>query len=105
MPAPFIQPVLSSSEWAAVSVALKDAQRCGCTAEPANASPGALRRAVRFIFGSRRPTPLADPRLEAIRRFVCASSRRRDPVDGLAAPLAEHGFSTAQIDAIHLLSR
>lgn len=105
MPASSIQPVLSGSEWAAVSVALRDAQRCGCAAEAANTRPGALRRAVRFVFGSRRPTPLADPRLEAIRRFVCASNRRRGPVDGLAALLAEHGFSTAQINALHLLSR
>lgn len=100
-----IQPTLSRSEWSAVSIALQDAQRCGCAAEAGSKEAGLLSRAATFAFGRRRPTPLADTRLEAVRRFVCASNRRRRPADDLAAPLAAHGFSPAQIDALGLLAR
>lgn len=99
------EPILTRNEWVAVSIALQDAQRCGCPAEARDADPGPLRRAANFLFGSRRPTPLADPRLEAIRRFVCASRRRRKTAMEHVPPLAEHGFNQAQIDALGLLSR
>lgn len=104
MPA-IAHPKLTRNEWAAVSIALQDAQRCGCAAEAGDARPGPIRRLATLVFGSRRPTPLADPRLEAVRRFVCASYRRRGGADDLARPLAAHGFSAAQIDALQLLSR
>jgi hypothetical protein len=98
-------PILTPAEWAAVSVALQDAGRCGCAAAPADSGRRGLRGLGRLVFGSRRPTPFADPRLEAVRQFVCSSRRRRQPVAELAAPLAEHGFTRAQIDALALLSR
>ena len=60
-------PILTAHEPAAVSVALQDAGRSG------------LRGIGRFVFGTRRPTPLADPRLEAVRRFVCDTRRRPSP--------------------------
>lgn len=99
------EPILTTTEWAAVSVALQDAGRCGCAAAPADGGRRGLRALGRFVFGNRKPTPLADPRLEAVRQFVCSSRRRRSPVAELAAPLAEHGFTRAQIDALGLLSR
>lgn len=97
-------PQLSSTEWAAVSVALQDAAGCGCAA----ASPGTPRskigRALDLLFGSRRATPLADPRLEAIRQFVCKTRRQRQPAAELVPALADQGFNAAQIDAIALLA-
>ena len=98
------EPTLSRHEWAAVSIALQDAERCGCAAQARDAPAGILGRAAALVFGQNRPTSLADPRLEAVRRFVCASRRRRRAADDLAPPLATHGFSQAQIDALGLLS-
>ncbi|SFR83789.1 hypothetical protein [Sphingomonas jatrophae] len=104
MPA-LAQPTLSTSEWNAVAIALKDAQRCGCTAEAIGEEAGPVRRLATFLTGRRRPNPLADPRLEAVRQFVCTSYRRRAPATEIAPALAEHGFNRAQIDALGLLAR
>ena len=98
------EPTLTRNEWAAVSLALQDAQRCGCAAEALDARSGAIHRLGKLLFGRRRPTPLANPRLEAVRHFVCASRRRKLPATELASPLEEQGFSPAQIDALGLLS-
>ena len=98
-------PHLSQLEWAAVAVALKDANDCGCTTEPSPEEAGIVHRAVEFLFGKRGRTPLANPRLEAIRTFVCASYRRRQPALELAKPLEDHGFNRAQIEALGRLSR
>ncbi|MFD1952139.1 hypothetical protein ACFSGX_15300 [Sphingomonas arantia] len=104
MPSP-TSPNLSRTEWAAVAVALQDTARCGCTAEAIDASSGSLRRLTQFLFGRHGPTPLADPRLEAVRRFVCASHVGSGASSDLAKALTDHGFSQAQIDALDLLSR
>jgi hypothetical protein len=98
-------PHLSQNEWAAVAVALNDARDCGCATAPYPEEPGIVRRAIGFLFGLRTRTPLADPRLEAIRTFVCASYRRRQPALELARPLEDHGFNIAQIKAMGQLSR
>ncbi|WP_333572292.1 hypothetical protein [Sphingomonas sp.] len=97
-------PELSKTEWAAVSVAFQDAAACGCVAVSASARPSMLGRIADTLFGSRRPTPLADPRLEAIRQFVCTTRRQRKPAADLAPVLADHGFNPAQIEAIALLA-
>lgn len=97
-------PVLSQTEWAAVSVAFQDAAACGCVAVSATARPSMLGRITDALFGSRRPTPLADPRLEAIRAFVCTTRRQRRPAANLVPVLADHGFNPAQIEAIALLA-
>lgn len=100
-----VEPTLTRDEWAAVSIALQDAQRCGCGAQAGDTRTGIFGRTAALLFGQRRPTPLANSRLEAVRRFVCATHRRRRAADDLAAPLATHGFSPAQIAALGLLSR
>lgn len=98
-------PDLSQNEWAAVAVALKDANDCGCATEPLPSEMGIVHRAFGALFGARGRTPLADPRLEAIRRFVCASYRKRQPANEFAKPLEEHGFNSAQIEAMGRLAR
>ncbi len=97
-------PELSQTEWAAVSVAFQDAAACGCTAVPATDRPSLFGRVADTLFGARRPTPLANPRLEAIRQFVCTTRRQRRPAEDLVPVLADHGFNPAQIQAIALLS-
>ncbi|WP_010543030.1 hypothetical protein [Sphingomonas elodea] len=97
-------PVLSQTEWSAVSVAFQDAAACGCAALPATDRPSLLGRVADALFGARRPTPLANPRLEAIRQFVCTTRRQRKPAEHLVPVLADHGFNPAQIEAIALLA-
>ncbi|SFJ69106.1 hypothetical protein SAMN03159338_2194 [Sphingomonas sp. NFR04] len=97
-------PELSQTEWAAVSVAFRDAAACGCSAVAATEKPSLFGRVADTLFGTRRPTPLANPRLEAIRQFVCTTRRQRQPAAHLVPVLADHGFNPAQIEAIALLA-
>lgn len=97
-------PQLSQTEWAAVSVAFQDAAACGCSAVSGAEPPSLLGRIAEALFGTRRPTPLANPRLEAIRQFVCTTRRQRKPAADLVPMLADHGFNSAQIEAIALLA-
>lgn len=98
-------PKLSRIEWQAVSIGLQDATQCGCGDLP---KPGSLRsglsRLTRMLTGIEGPRPFADPRLEAVRNFVCATQRHRRPADEFAPALLDQGFSRAQIDALALLS-
>jgi hypothetical protein len=98
-------PKLSRIEWQAVSIGLQDAAKCGCGDLP---KPGSLRRGIsrlsRMLTGIEGPRPFADPRLEAVRNFVCATHRHRRRADEYAAALLEQGFNRAQIDAFALLS-
>ncbi|MBO9621274.1 MAG: hypothetical protein J7500_01045 [Sphingomonas sp.] len=100
-----VEPQLSRTEWQAVSVALHDAADCGCAIPP---RAGSLRdragRVLRAVFGGSPKTALADPRLEALRRFVCTARVTHGPASDEAEALAAHGFSRAQIDAIALIS-
>ncbi len=99
------EPKLSRIEWQAVSIGLRDAATCGCGAAPRPGSLGMrLSRLWRTVTGIEGTRALADPRLEALRNFVCASQRRRRPADEYAPALEQHGFNRAQIEAIGLLS-
>lgn len=94
---------LSRSDWQAVTVALHDVERCGCAASDKPA--GRLRRLFRALFGFEPPRPLADPRLEAVRRFVCAVRREGARAADYAAQLAGFGYSPAQIEALRVIAR
>src|SRR3546814_6213633 len=96
------KPRLSRIEWQAVSIGLQDAAKCGCGELP---RPGSLRsRLSRMLTGIAAPRPLADPRLEAVRNFVCATQRHRRRADEYATALEQQGFNRAQIEALALLS-
>lgn len=82
-------PVLNNREWSAVAEALREADACGCAPH---------------FFRKRNADVAADPRREAVRRFVCTTRRRRTQARDLADGLSTHGFNPAQIDAIALLS-
>jgi hypothetical protein len=95
------QPKLSPLEWQAVSLALKDAETCGCGRTD---EPGLLGRLVQRIFPPVPVLPLANPRLEAVRRFVCETERQRRPAVEFAPALKGQGFNDRQIRALALLS-
>jgi len=96
-----LTPTLSRAEWQAVAIALRDAEQCG----RAQVRPlGTLARLWTALTGNEPPRPLADPRLEALRRYVCAIRRRARQADAYVAELLDFGFNRAQLDAIRLLS-
>ena len=99
------EPKLSRIEWQAVSIGLRDAATCGCGDRPRSGSFGIrLSRLWRMLTGIDGARTLADPRLEALRNFVCASQRHRRPADEYAPALEAQGYNRAQIEAIALLS-
>lgn len=94
------QPELTAAEWRAVSVALAEAGGQGCAAGHPIAH-----RLLGLI--ARRPAPAAmpdDPRLDAVRRFLCATQRQGRPAEEFAGALVELGFNERQIEALALLA-
>lgn len=99
------QPKLNRTEWQAVSIGLQDAARCGCGDLSRSGSlRSRLSRLGRILTGIEAPKPFADPRLEALRSFVCATQRHRRRADEYAPALEQQGFNRAQIEALALLS-
>ena len=94
-------PTLSQLEWQAVSGALAHASECGC-GNPDN--PRLASRLLRALTGSEGPRPLADPRLEAVRTFVCETNRHRRIAKHHVPALLDDGFNDRQVDALALLS-
>lgn len=66
------------------------------------APSGRIRRALNWVFDVRRPNPLADARLEALRRFAVLVRRFGDRLDRVEADrLTVAGYSPQQIrDAV-----
>ncbi|MDB5584182.1 MAG: hypothetical protein JWR80_9358 [Bradyrhizobium sp.] len=59
-----------------------------------------VRRAIHWVFDLRRPTPLADPRLEALRRFAVLVRRFGDLLHSAEIDrLGSAGYSASQIRA------
>ena len=94
-------PILSQLEWKAVSDALADASNCGCGNRE---RPRLTSRLYRAVTGSQGPHPLADPKLEAVRNFVCETNRTRRVAKHHVPALLNHGFNDRQVDALALLS-
>lgn len=95
-PAAGAPPFLSSLEWAAVTIALREADRTG----GGMAAGGRLARAWRWLTGIQPPRPLADPRLDALRRFAGAVRRRSAHLQEMMPELRRQGFSAIQLDAL-----
>lgn len=95
-------PRLSATEWRAVTVALRDAERLPCSL---SRKEGRIGRLVRWLTGIEAPRPLADPRLEAVRSFVCASRRNMARAREIGAELAGFGYTPSQIEALRLVAR
>jgi hypothetical protein len=56
------------------------------------------------MMGSVNRPELLDPRVEALRTFVCATHRARTAAVEYSAELERVGFNRAQIEAVALLS-
>jgi len=91
---------LSRSEWKAVATAYDEAE----TYRFAPARPSIFRQAIDRFTGRPTALPAADPRREALRRFVCTVRRTRRPDERLVPDLIALGFNRAQVDALALLS-
>jgi hypothetical protein len=97
------QPNLSTAEWQAVAVALRDVERYPCLTR-APGKEGRFSRLFRALTGIEEPRPLADPRLDAVRRFVCASRRNLARAREIASELADFGYSRDQIEALRIVA-
>ena len=91
------QPTLSALEWKVVSLAMREAESGG-------ARRGWLSRWIEGSTGIRPRLPLADPRLETLRRFVGRVRARADASD-LKHRLVEFGFHPSQISAVAMIAR
>ena len=94
-------PPLSALEWKVVSLALREAGEAGAGGTRRR---GWLRRMIEGGLGARPKLPLADPRLEALRRFVCRVRDRAD-VSELKRRLIELGFHPSQVSAVASIAR
>jgi hypothetical protein len=99
-------PVLSRLEWQVVRIALAEADRA--VAEPA-AARSRLGRWIaashRWLTGVEPAAGLADPRLEAVRRFVVAVRRGAADTGPRGEALLALGFSREQVRGIALAGR
>jgi hypothetical protein len=88
------KPALSPLEWSVVALAQKD--RLSSIDRP-----GRVALAMGRLFGSRRGTDLADPRLEALRRLaVIAWHRGYAIATAEIRKFLEAGFSMAQYELV-----
>ncbi len=95
-------PELSRGEWQAIAIALRDAENAGCAVR--RTPLGRWARLLHFFTGIEPNRPLANPRLEALRTYVCSLRSGRREVPDRARALIDLGYSPAQIDAINLLA-
>jgi len=94
-------PTLSALEWKVVSLAMREAAEADC----GGTRPlGWFGRLLHRTSGARPKMPLADPRLETLRRFVCRVRDRAD-VSELKRRLVEFGFDPSQISAVAMIAR
>jgi hypothetical protein len=97
------QPHLTTVEWQAVTIALRDAEHAVDVA-PQGQPEGRVSRVFRMLTGIERARPLADPRLDAVRRFVWASRRRIAKAREIGGELRAFGYSCEQIEALRLVA-
>jgi hypothetical protein len=93
---------LTREDWMAARIGAEDAARYGCR-QPA-APRETLSRFARFLvwlLGENAPRPLANPRLEAVRRFACATRAGHQPGVALVSELHRLGVQPAHLAALH----
>jgi hypothetical protein len=104
LPALGALPRLSRAEWDTVSVAFSDAGIGTCRADRPSALRRVLRRLVVLLTGIRPAPPLANERLDTLRRFVCTARTHGAPSPRLWSELIACGYSEAQVEALALLA-
>ncbi len=99
------RPSLTALEWGVVAAAFSDASghACGSARKPSRWAAG-LRGLIRALTGLGPPRPLADPRLEKLRYFICFTRDHGQPSQRIWNELLEMGFSEAQVEAFALLA-
>jgi hypothetical protein len=98
------QPSLSRTEWKAVSIALSDAETYSCVPAQRGVIASKISNVFHLLTGIERKRPLADPKLETLREFVCATRRTRKAPEQLVPRLIDQGFNYAQVEALALLA-
>lgn len=96
-------PGLKPEELAAVAIAVQDASRKASVATRRSRLGRLVDGAYQALTGIRPSNRLADPRLEALRRFVDLSHRSRRVAEHLVPQLLELGFNRPQIEAVAVL--
>ncbi len=94
-------PPLTALEWKVVSLAMREAGEAGAGGTRRR---GWFGRLIDGSAGLRPKLPLADPRLETLRRFVCKVRARAD-VSELKRLLVDFGFHPGQISAVATIAR
>jgi hypothetical protein len=99
------RPNLTALEWQVVAAAFSDASghACGSGRKPSRLT-SAWRHALEALTGLRASPPLADPRLEKLRFFLCFTRDKGRPSQRIWQELLELGFSEAQVEALALLA-
>jgi hypothetical protein len=93
---------LTREDWLAASIGAQDFQRYGCR-QPSvpRETLGFSGRLVTWVFGEGdAPRPLAHPRLEALRRFACATRAGHRPGVALVSELHRLGVQPKHLAAI-----
>jgi len=102
----FEAPQLSPLEWKVVALAMREAGDRGCGGyAPPSRIRTFFRAVLRVLTGHPGQLPLADPRLETLRRFVCTARGRAEVASELGRKLVELGFSTRQVAAVAMLAQ
>ncbi len=97
-------PSLDPVEWRVVAIALQDADRAAWLVPEGNSLRSRLGHLYTRLTGTTPLPPLADPRLDTLRRFVHATRRTREVAEPLVSAMIAQGFNRAQVEAIALLS-
>jgi hypothetical protein len=93
--APEGQPQLTTLEWQVVRTAFLDASdSCGTS----------IRSTVSRLFGFNPPQPLANPRLEKLRVYMCMTRSKGRVPDELIEDLLSLGFDKDQLRALASLA-
>jgi hypothetical protein len=90
---------LSALEWQVIGLAIREAGRGGGIVVSTR-----WRKLVSLLTGRETTRPLADPRLETLRSFVCAARNGHRLAERLATRLIDLGFSRDQIVAVRMLA-
>jgi len=85
----------SPLEWTVISLARHDRR-------PTDSLPSELRRIIALLFGERGARPLANARLEALRRAAVALWNRRPLAESDAAAFGRAGFTSGHLNVLRM---
>jgi len=85
----------SPLEWTVISLARHDGHR-------GRPLPAELRKIISLLFGERVTRPLANPRLEALRRAAVAIWHRRPLAEPDAAAFGRAGFTSGHLNVLRM---